>query len=76
MSHYSSFVVRLWVDDCERVTRGYILHVDTQESTYFANADRMLGFMTAHLQRPVFGLPADAGIRIETQIEESSNGQV
>lgn len=74
MSHYSSFVLRLWVDDCERVTRGYIQHVDSQEGTYFVSVDRMMGFMMAHLQRPACGLAADAGIRIETRIEESSNG--
>ncbi len=69
MSHYSSFVVKLWVDDCERVTRGYIQHVNTQDSVYFASLDRMMAFMSEHLHLPLNGLPPEMSIRTVAEIE-------
>lgn len=50
MGHYSSFVVRIWVDDNEGgMSRGYVQHVGTQESTHFLALDKMAQFMMGHL---------------------------
>ena len=49
---YSSFVVRLWIDDSGEMNSGFIEHVATRESTYFVAFDQMLSFMTAHYSLP------------------------
>ena len=53
MSFYSSFVLRIWVDDSGEMTRGQIQHVNTQESIYFVNSDKMLAFIRNHLNPPL-----------------------
>lgn len=75
MSHYSSFVVRLWVDDRDRVERGYIQHVDSQDGIYFGSLDGMTTFMIAHLHPPANGLsPDDCSLGLRTK--GSLDGQV
>jgi len=49
MGHYSSFVVRIWVDEQEKLSNGYVQHVGTQESTYFTSLDKMEEFIKSHL---------------------------
>lgn len=52
MGYYSSFVVKIWVDENEGVSRGYIQHVSTQEDVYFLTLDKMVTFIVNHLGPP------------------------
>lgn len=74
MSYYSSFVVKLWVDDDHRVARGYIQHVGTRDSVYFVTLDKMLAFMMHHLQSPVSDWGGDLSVHLMAQLGESSDG--
>jgi hypothetical protein len=49
MGHYDSFVVRVWVDDMEDITRGYIQHVSTQETMHFHDLDKINEFILSHI---------------------------
>jgi hypothetical protein len=49
MGHYNSFLVKIWTEDGENLTRGYIQHVGTQEAIYFADWEKMASFMRDHL---------------------------
>ena len=49
MGHYSSFIVRIWVDEQEMLSNGYVQHVGTQEGIYFASLDKMTEFIMSHL---------------------------
>ena len=49
---YGTFVVKIWVDPNRRLQRGHIQHVATQEGTYFLRWEKMLAFMTDHLDSP------------------------
>jgi hypothetical protein len=52
MGYYSSFVVKIWVDENEGVSRGYVQHVGTQEAVYFLTLDKMVNFIMNHLGPP------------------------
>jgi hypothetical protein len=49
MGHYDSFVVRVWVDDTEDITRGYIQHVGTQETMHFYDLNKINEFILSHI---------------------------
>ena len=49
MGYYSSFVVKVWVDDDLKMRRGYVQHVGTQETKHFLSFDKMVEFMFDHL---------------------------
>jgi len=49
MGHYSSFVVKIWVDEESGMSRGYVQHVGTQEGMHFLALDKMAQFMMDHL---------------------------
>ncbi len=49
MGHYDSFVVKVWVDDTEDITRGYIQHVGTQETMHFYDLDKVSEFILSHI---------------------------
>ena len=74
MSHYSSFVVKLWVDDHHRVVRGCIQHVSTQDSAYFVTLDKMLAFMMDHLHGPTSVLGGDLSVQLMAQLGEVPDG--
>ena len=48
MGHYSSFIVRIWVDDHE-MSKGYVQHVGTEETMHFASLDKVTEFIKSHL---------------------------
>ena len=52
MGHYSTFVVRIWVDSDQRMSRGYVQHVATQKATHFVAFDKMEEFILRHLNPP------------------------
>ena len=52
MGYYTTFVVKIWCDEAERVIRGHIQHVSTQEHTYFKSLENMTDFMMSHLGPP------------------------
>jgi hypothetical protein len=45
--YYSSFLVRIWVED-GKIVRGRIQHVGTRQSVYFSDLDKMVEFVMAH----------------------------
>lgn len=49
MGHYSSFVVKLWVNDDGIMKRGHVQHVATQDGIYFLDFDKMVDFMCSNL---------------------------
>lgn len=49
MGHYSSFIVKVWTDEREDITRGYIQHVGTQETRYFMDLGKMTEFILSHI---------------------------
>jgi hypothetical protein len=55
MGYYNSFVVKIWTEDGQNLARGYIQHVGTQESTYFADWKKMANFMLSHLSWHING---------------------
>jgi hypothetical protein len=59
MGFYSSFVVKLWLDDDGKIIWGQIKHVDTQESIHFRSLDKMLLFMEEHQIPPANGFAED-----------------
>lgn len=66
---YSSFIVRLWVDDSGEMRSGLIEHVATQQSSYFAAFDEMLKFMTARS-----GLPTDPSAELQRRCDTQPLG--
>jgi hypothetical protein len=52
MGYYSSFVVKIWVNDDQSISRGYIQHVGTQESVHFLTIDKIATFIMNHLHPP------------------------
>ena len=55
MGYYNSFVVKIWTEDDQNLARGYIQHVGTQESIYFADWEKMAHFMLSHLSWHING---------------------
>lgn len=49
MGSYSTFVVKIWADDRGGAMHGQIQHAGTEEMMRFADMDRMLQFILAHL---------------------------
>ena len=52
MGHYSTFVVKIWCDDCGDMIRGHIQHVSSREHTYFLSLDSIVNFVVSHLGPP------------------------
>jgi hypothetical protein len=51
MGYYNSFVLRVWSDG-RGTTRGTIKHVGSRDSLAFADTERILAFVRAHLEKP------------------------
>ena len=49
MGHYNSFLIRVWTDQEDSEIRGYVQHVGTQEGIYFTDWEKMVGFVSNHL---------------------------
>ena len=49
MGHYNSFLIRIWTDNGQNLVRGYIQHVGTEEVVHFMDWNKMVDFMTDHL---------------------------
>ena len=50
--YYNTFVVKIWCDEVQGVSRGRIQHVSSQEHTYFLSLQDMANFMASHLGPP------------------------
>lgn len=50
MTHYSSFIVRIWSDQKGHF-HGQVIHVATQEKRHFRDMDHMIEFILQHLNR-------------------------
>ena len=74
MGFYTSFVVKIWVDDDGRMKRGFIQHVGTQDSAYFVTLDKMLAFMMDHLHGPTSGFGGDLSVQLMAQLGEVPDG--
>lgn len=45
----ASFIIRVWAEPgSEAGWRGFVQHVQSGESAYFADAHKLLGFIAAH----------------------------
>jgi hypothetical protein len=55
MGYYNSFVVKIWTEDGQDLARGYVQHVGTQESIYFADWEKMTSFIHDHLNWHING---------------------
>lgn len=65
MGYYSSFVVKVWVGDDQKMIRGYVQHVGTQEAMHFLTFDKMAAFVMSHLNPPASHLPGqDEGVGV------------
>jgi hypothetical protein len=70
MTHYTSFVLRLWVGDDGKITRGYVQQTGTEEIAHFVDMSKMLEFVESHLQRPQDGLPeGEVGLWLAIQAD-------
>lgn len=69
MGFYSSFVVKLWLNDDGKMVWGQIKHVDTQESVYFRSTDRILLFLEKHLIPPANGFAEDTGSSVTMPLQ-------
>lgn len=58
MGYYSSFVVKLWVDDDLKMKRGCVQHVGTNTTMHFLSFDKMVKFMSSNLS-PYQNIGAD-----------------
>jgi hypothetical protein len=72
MGFYSSFVVKIWVDDDGRMRRGYVQHVGTQDGAHFLTLDKMHSFMMNHLLEA----PSSPGVRIETPAAQGPEADI
>ena len=59
MAYCNSFVVKIWTEDGQNLTRGHVQHVGTQESTHFTDLEKMADFMLNHLNWRVNGETGD-----------------
>ena len=52
MEYYSSFVIKIWVTNSGKMSKGYIQHVNTQQSMHFLTLDQMVAFVNNRLSLP------------------------
>jgi len=57
VGHYSSFILRLWVEPDNRWRWGVIEHVATREKVRFLTPDEILDFIAAHATTDELSLP-------------------
>lgn len=57
MGHYSSFILRLWVEADQGWRWGLIEHVASRERTRFSSPEEMLDFIQAHSEVNELSLP-------------------
>jgi hypothetical protein len=57
VGHYSSFILRLWVEPDNRWRWGVIEHVATREKVRFLSPDEILDFIAAHATIDELSLP-------------------
>ncbi len=49
MGYYNSFLVKVWTEDGEKLLRGYIQHVGTEEDMHFLTWEKMVDFILTHI---------------------------
>ena len=49
MGKYSSFVIKIWTDEKQGVSRGQIQHVGSDELLRFVDMQKMIAFIDSHL---------------------------
>lgn len=57
MGHYSSFIIRLWVDPPEGFRWGLIQHVGSRQEQRFNTLQDMLDFMLQHADAAELSIP-------------------
>lgn len=72
MGYYNSFVVKIWTEDGQNLTRGYVQHVGTQQSIYFADWEKMANFMLGHLSWHING---DIGDEAKRPLADPRGGE-
>ncbi len=49
MGHYNSFLIKVWTDDGQKLVRGHVQHVGTEEIIHFNKWEKMVDFIVNHL---------------------------
>ena len=57
MGHYSSFILRLWVEPGGKWRSGFIQHVATRDKRRFSTVSEMLDFITQYSTMEELSLP-------------------
>ena len=57
MGHYSSFIVRLWVEPSDGLRWGLIKHVASRDKRRFSSLEEMLEFISQHSNVDEHSLP-------------------
>lgn len=52
MGYYNTFVVRIWCNDSDELSRGEVQHVTTKQQRYFLDIADMTDFILSHLKPP------------------------
>jgi len=52
VGYYNTFVVRIWCNDSNELSRGYVQHVTTRQQRYFMDIDDLTDFILSHLVPP------------------------
>jgi hypothetical protein len=60
LGHYSSFIIRLWIEPQSGYRWGIIQHVATRNKRRFSTFEEMVDFMAQHSGGDILIQPADA----------------
>jgi hypothetical protein len=52
MGYYNSFLVNIWISENQKIIRGRVIHIGTQEMVYFLGFDKLEAFIMNHLAPP------------------------
>lgn len=52
VGYYNTFVVKIWCNDSNELSRGYVQHVTTQQQQHFVDIDDLKDFILSHLVPP------------------------
>lgn len=52
MGYYNSFHINIWINENQKIVRGRVIHLGTQDMVYFLGFDKMEAFIMNHLAAP------------------------
>ena len=75
MGHYSSFILRLWVEPNGKWRSGFIQHVATRDKRRFSTVSEMLDFINQYSTMEELSLPFTLDGTDQTQEEAEPAGR-